>query len=162
MKILVAEDDPASLLILRKALQRLGHDCVAARNGTEAWEQYLARVPDVVITDWMMPGMDGPELIARIREAPRYCYVVILTALAEDANALEGMSAGADGYLTKPLNRAELELSLVAAERMTALHRRLAEREAELEAVNARLKKESRRGLCLGVRPIDCAAFVPS
>ena len=81
-----------------------------------------------MITDWMMPGMDGPELIARIREAPRYCYVVILTALAEDVNALEGMSAGADGYLTKPLDRAELELSLVAAERMTALHRRLAER----------------------------------
>jgi diguanylate cyclase (GGDEF)-like protein len=144
MRILVAEDDPTSLLILRRALERLGHQCVAAKDGHEAWEQYLAEDPDVLITDWMMPGIDGPELVARIRDAPGFCYVVMLTALAGDEHALAGMSAGADGYLSKPLDITRLRLALVAAERMTQMHRRLADREAELTALNARLAVESR------------------
>lgn len=144
MKILIAEDDPTSLLILRKAVERLGYECSCSRDGDEAWELYLEEIPDVVITDWMMPGIDGPELVRRIREQAHYCYVVMVTALSDDKHALEGMSAGADGYLAKPLDTAQLQQTLIAAERMTALHDQLADRETELEAANARLADESR------------------
>lgn len=144
MRVLIAEDDPTSLLILRKAVENLGHECLEACDGDAAWEQYLAEFPDVVITDWMMPGIDGSEVVRRIREQPRYCYVVMLTALDGDAHAHAGMSAGADGYLGKPLDITQLKLALIAAQRMTTVHRLLAERESELEAANAKLSDESR------------------
>jgi two-component system chemotaxis response regulator CheY len=144
MRILVAEDDATSLVILRRAVERLGHECVAARDGDDAWNLFCKEQPDVIITDWMMPGLDGPELVARVREDSRYCYVVMLTALTSEDDAMTGMSAGADGFLTKPLDLPQLRLALVAAERMTALHRKLAEREAELETLNSALARESR------------------
>jgi diguanylate cyclase (GGDEF)-like protein len=145
MKVLIAEDDSTSLLILRKAIENLGHECVIAGDGDAAWEQYLEVLPDVVITDRMMPGIDGSEVVRRIREQPRYCYVVMLTALSGDEHELAGMSAGADGYLAKPLDIAQLRFALIAAQRMTTVHRELADRESELEAANARLSDESRR-----------------
>jgi diguanylate cyclase (GGDEF)-like protein len=151
VRILVAEDDPTSALILRRSVERLGHECTVRRDGCEAWERYVEDSPDVLITDWMMPGMDGPELVRRIREDGRYCYVLMLSALDDDQHALAGMSAGADGYLTKPLDAVQLKLALIAAGRMTALHRKLEEREAELEALNRRLAVESRRDPLTGV-----------
>ncbi|HWT92923.1 MAG TPA: diguanylate cyclase [Solirubrobacteraceae bacterium] len=151
MRILIAEDDPTSLLVLRHAVERLGHECLLATDGAAAWDAFVAHAPDVVITDWMMPGVDGPELVRRVRESDRYSYVIMLTALSDHDHALAGMSAGADGYLTKPLDNAQLKLGLVAAARMTDLHRRLAAREGELEALNARLADESRRDPLTGL-----------
>lgn len=122
MKVLIAEDDKISLLLLRRAVERLGHECLAMTDGVAAWDAFVAHAPEVVITDWMMPGIDGPEFVRRIRDGERYCYVVMHTALADHDHALAGMSAGADGYLAKPLDNAQLKLALIAASRMTDLH----------------------------------------
>jgi two-component system chemotaxis response regulator CheY len=148
MRVLIAEDDAVSRLILRRAVETLGHECLVAVDGDEAWERYRQGEGDVdvVISDWMMPGLDGVELCRRVRSKPGnvYTYFVLLTALSERRDFLTGMQAGADDYLTKPLDRDELSVRLLAAERITSLHRRLAEQNAELERLN-RIVAESAR-----------------
>lgn len=64
MKVLIAEDDPISLLLLRRAVERLGHECLAMTDGVAAWDAFVAHAPEVVITDWMMPGSAGPNMCA--------------------------------------------------------------------------------------------------
>jgi diguanylate cyclase (GGDEF)-like protein len=127
MHVLIADDDPASRLLVSSALERLGHRCITAVDGADAWRRYQEDVPEVVITDWEMPGMDGTELARRIREhdADGYTYVMVLTGAADEAAARAVMEAGADDLLLKPLELAQLERKLIAAGRVTALHRRL-------------------------------------
>lgn len=147
MKILVAEDDATSLLILRRAIEKSGHECLAAGNGEEAWRLYK-ETPGlhVIISDWMMPGVDGLELCRRVRaeEWEGYTYFIFLTALGDKEHLLQGFEAGADDYLSKPLNRAELEMRLISARRLTALHERLDEQRAELERLNGLLADQAR------------------
>ena len=151
MKVLVAEDDAVSRTILRRAVEKFGHECLAAEDGERAWETYLGEPDvDVVISDWMMPGVDGPGLCRRIREAERdghagkYTYFIFLTALGDREHLLIGLEAGADDYLSKPLDRDELGMRLVSARRVTDLHRRLALQNEELERLNRRLFEQSR------------------
>lgn len=127
MKVLVADDDLVSRLMLQGEVERLGHDCVVAEDGDEAWGLFVEHAPEVVITDQMMPGINGLELCRRIRGhgAASYAYIVLVTALAGRANVLAGMESGADDYLTKPLDPFDLETRLVAAQRVTALHAEL-------------------------------------
>ena len=148
MKILVAEDDAVSRLILRRAVEKLGHECIVAEDGEIAWSIYKETSGvDVVISDWMMPGMDGPDLCRKIRAEKRdgYTFFVFLTALGDREHLLEGMQAGADDYLAKPLDREQLEVRLIAASRVTSLHRQLAGQNAELERLNGELFVASRR-----------------
>ena len=123
MKILIAEDDDASRLVLIERLRKLGHDVVPTENGKQAWEAFLAAPPQVVITDWMMPLMDGLELTRLVREDPRpgYTYVIILTALDAKVGYFDGMSAGADDFVTKPCDIVELNMRLRVAERILSL-----------------------------------------
>ncbi len=156
MKILVAEDDAVSLTILRRAVERLGHECLAARDGQEAWEIFRAESGvDAVISDWMMPGIDGLELCRRIRAAERdgrgYTYFVFLTALGDREHLLQGLEAGADDYLSKPLDRDELGMRLTSALRVTELHRRLAVQNDELEELNRLLFEQSREDTLTGL-----------
>jgi two-component system chemotaxis response regulator CheY len=127
MKVLIAEDDPSSRLLLSAAVERLGHDCIAAEDGDVAAALYTEQHPGVVITDLSMPGLDGSELVSRIRSAPDapYAYVLVLTAQADEAQARAAMEAGADDLVIKPLDPAELERKLIAAQRVTGLHRRM-------------------------------------
>ena len=127
MKVLIAEDDPGARLLLESALERLGHEILAAEDGEEALRLYLAERPDAVVTDLAMPGLDGAALLARIRSEPDipYAYVVVLTASADEHVARAAMEAGADDLVLKPLDPADLERKLIAAQRVTALHRRL-------------------------------------
>jgi PleD family two-component response regulator len=116
--------------------ERLGHECTVAEDGTAASDLFREVAPDVVITDWEMPGLDGTELTRRIRsqvEVP-YPYVIVLTARARQDNALHTMEAGADDLVFKPLGREELERMLVGAARVTALNRRL-QRDARQDAL---------------------------
>lgn len=138
MRILLAEDDAVSRLILRRALERFGHECVVVIDGEEAWAVYESRRFDVVISDRQMPGMDGIELCRRVRgeAGSPYTYFVFMTALDEKAHFLEGMEAGADDYLTKPIDMDELQARLIAAGRVTSLHKRLLEQNAELERLS--------------------------
>ncbi|MGH8003147.1 MAG: response regulator [Limisphaerales bacterium] len=123
MKILVAEDDAVSRLILEKALQNWGHSVTACDSGAAAWALYRVGEFRVVISDWMMPEMDGPELCQKIRTLKRsdYTYVILLTAKTGKENFLEGMEAGADDYLTKPFDADELKVRLKVAERILSL-----------------------------------------
>ena len=133
-------------------LVRAGHEVTVAVDGEAAWTAFAETRPDVVLSDWMMPGLDGPGLVRRIRadEGP-YAYVVLLTAL-DDPSALRGaMTAGADDYLVKPVDFAQLDARLILAERVVGLHARLAAREEELERVNATLATEARRDPLTGL-----------
>jgi signal transduction histidine kinase len=138
MRVLIAEDSGMLRRALARMVEGLGHDCVQAPDGEVAWAEFESDGADVVISDWIMPGIEGPELCRRIRSATDrpYTYVIFLTVLDEKHHALAGMRAGADDYLNKPVDLDELQLRLIAAERVTALHRQLAERGAEERRVS--------------------------
>jgi two-component system chemotaxis response regulator CheY len=130
--VLVAEDDPVSRRVLEALLVRMGHECVLAEDGDAAWARFERAMPDVLITDWMMPGLDGPALCRRVRAAHGdTCYVMVLTALSGDDHVRTAIEAGADDFLTKPLDRNQLTLRLALAERLHALQARVAELERE-------------------------------
>ena len=124
MKILIAEDDAVSRIVLTESLKKLGHEVIASENGRSAWNAYLAQHIPLVISDWMMPEVDGLELCRRIRsEKPssRYTYVILLTALSGKEKYLEGMQAGADDFVVKPFDLDELQARLRVAERILSL-----------------------------------------
>jgi DNA-binding response OmpR family regulator len=135
MRVLIAEDSAVDRIMLRRIIEGLGHECLLASTGKEAWELSQAEPPDVLISDWMMPGMNGPELCRRIRSQPGapYTYVILLTVLDDHEHTRHGMQAGADDYLRKPLDIHELELRLINAERVVTLHRWLSRRDEQRE-----------------------------
>ena len=152
MKILIADDDAVARLLVTRVCQALGHDCLTAADGTAAWDLYLEQAPDVVISDRLMPGMDGVELCRRIRSGgAATTYVVLVTGLDSRADASAGMEAGADDYLTKPIDPFQLQLRLVAAQRTTALHQQLASSTAQLQRMNVELTRLSRTDALTGV-----------
>jgi two-component system cell cycle response regulator len=146
MRILVAEDNAASRQIFEAAVKSLGHECVVATGGEEAWRLFETVDVDAVISDRVMPGMDGIELCRRIRASGReaYTYFIFLTVLDHKADVLRGMEAGADDYLVKPLDINELRMRLLVASRVTSLHRQLSQQSAQLERLNLRLFEQSR------------------
>ena len=128
MKVLAAEDNPVFQSMLRALLTKWGYDVVVARDGLEAWRILeSAGAPRLAILDWMMPGVDGPELCRRVRAAGRepYIYILLLTARTESQDLVEGMEAGADDYLTKPFNAHELRVRLRAGRRILDLQEEL-------------------------------------
>jgi two-component system cell cycle response regulator len=146
MRILIAEDHEASRLILNAAVRSLGHECLAAANGADAWQVFAHADVDVVISDRMMPVMDGIELCRRIRahKPDRYTYFIFLTGLHERNEIVSGIEAGADDYLVKPLDVHELRMRLLVASRVTALHRQLSRQSAELAQLNRKLFDQAR------------------
>src|SRR5260370_23173934 len=148
MRILVAEDDAASCLVLEAAVRSLGHDCVVATSGEEAWRLFETVDVDAIISDRMMPGMDGIELCRRIRACGRdtYTYFICLTVFDRKADILSGMEAGADDYLVKPLDIDELKMRLLVASRVTSLHRQISQQSVQLERLNRQLFEQSRTG----------------
>ncbi|HKQ49473.1 MAG TPA: HD domain-containing phosphohydrolase [Phycisphaerae bacterium] len=126
MNILILDDDAVCLEALNQALIRAGHDVQVARNGHEALELLREGTIRLVISDWIMPGMDGLELCRRIRseEFPAYVYFILLTSRDGVDRIVEGLSAGADEFLTKPFHPAELSVRLRAAERILSLETR--------------------------------------
>ncbi len=117
---------------------------VSCEDGTKAWQRFLKEEFAIVISDWMMPGMDGPELIRRIRQSGKsdYVYIIMITSKGQKEDFITGMEAGADDYLTKPVDMEELRVRLRAGERIIDLKRRLEEKNRQLESVNSRMKNE--------------------
>ena len=134
MKILIADDDPVSRRLLQSYLQKWGYEVTAAQDGAEALRLFEGGLFPMVITDWMMPELDGPSLIRRIRSAHRrgYVYAMLLTAKSQKEDLVEGMEAGADDFLTKPFDRDELRVRLRAGERIIRLEHNLRETQATL------------------------------
>jgi sigma-B regulation protein RsbU (phosphoserine phosphatase) len=164
MKVLIAEDEAVSRRLLQSYLQRWGHEVVAARNGAEAWTLFQAGEYPIVISDWMMPEMDGLELLRHIRacQRPGYVYAILLTSRSHKEDLVEGMDAGADDFLTKPFDQDELRVRLRAGQRVveleTALLRSLEDlaeaRKREVE-IGARIQQT----LLLGQPPHDLPSF---
>jgi two-component system cell cycle response regulator len=156
MRVLIAEDDPMSRLVLEAAVNDHGHEVLVAEDGAQAWDLF-ASTPDVdvVITDRVMPGLDGVELCRLIRrwEEGRegYTYVILVSVLKAKTDVHTGIEAGADDYLTKPLDRHELQMRLLSARRVTALHHRLAQQTRQMEAFNDELRRLARRDALTGL-----------
>lgn len=133
-RILVVDDQQANRVLLRDLLEVRGHEVMEAANGTEALARVQETPPDVVLLDVNMPGMDGFEVCRRLKAEPKTAAIPVLlvTAMAHREQRLEGIAAGANDYLTKPIDKADLVLRVTNAIRMRRLH-------ADLEAQYARL-----------------------
>lgn len=119
MKVLAVDDNRTNLHILQVFLKKLGHQVITAENGEEAVKKFASEQPDIVLLDIMMPIMDGFEAARQIKAmcAERWTPVIFLSALNRDENLVEGLEAGADDYLTKPINFVVLEAKLRSMQR---------------------------------------------
>ncbi len=135
VKLLIVDDDPIMRRLLQATLSRAGHDLEQAENGQTAWDRLQQDPIRLVITDWMMPGLDGPELIRRIRVAPStgYTYIILLTARGDKSDVVGGLETGADDYLTKPFHPGELRARVSIGERILNLETSLKEARDQLE-----------------------------
>jgi two-component system cell cycle response regulator len=135
MKVLIAEDDKDSRELLSWILQKLGYQVIAVENGKEAWDAFRKGRFRLVISDVLMPEVDGFELCRRIRQhkQSKYTYIIIITALIGKKDYLEGMEAGADDFVTKPFDPDELKARLRVAERIISFQEQAAVAEQTLQ-----------------------------
>ncbi|MDY6855394.1 MAG: SpoIIE family protein phosphatase [Thermodesulfobacteriota bacterium] len=144
MKILIAEDDPVSMKLLQRTIVKWEHEVYTAEDGLKAWKMFQDVEFDIVITDWMMPGIYGTELCRKIREYAneRYIYTIIVTSKEEIADLVEGFEAGADDFLTKPFNKEELKSRIDVGIRILELENRLRNKNNLLEEANNKIIKD--------------------
>jgi DNA-binding response OmpR family regulator len=123
MRILAVDDDPVVLNVVTTGLTALGHRVVPCEHGAHAWEAFKHSEFDVIITDWDMPYLDGLALTEAVRKARRenYTYVIMLTGMSKREHYLQGLNAGADAFLVKPLDGALLEAQITIATRILGL-----------------------------------------
>jgi two-component system, cell cycle response regulator len=143
MRILIAEDSLTQAEDLRRRLQSLGHEVTVANNGGQAWELLQSRPVRVAILDWLMPQMNGVDLCRKIRSETTlpYVYLILLTSKDHRHERLQGLRAGADEFLAKPVDTQDLEVSLMTAERIIAAQNALATRIRELEQAKEQLAR---------------------
>ncbi|SDA13250.1 response regulator receiver modulated diguanylate cyclase [Nitrosospira sp. Nsp18] len=173
MKILIAEDDTTSRLLFSATLRKLGHTVTAVEDGHEAWKAWQQGEYPLLISDWMMPNIDGLQLCRMIRGEPglQYTYVILLTSLDSKGSYLEGMDAGADDFITKPFDEEQLAARLRVAERILGLHNRLHiqathdhltgvwNRGAIMAYLQKELERGSRQGTCISLIVADLDHF---
>jgi DNA-binding response OmpR family regulator len=136
MKILIADDSKVSRTILEQFLKERGHEVISVADGVPAWKILCEDdYPKLAILDWMMPEMEGPEVCRRVRELVRAVppYLILLTAKDDTGDIVAGLESGADDYVTKPFDRAELHSRIKVGERVIALQQGLSDRVQELE-----------------------------
>ena len=143
MRVLIAEDDRVTARSLQGLTTSWGYETAVATTGAAALEMIAELAPQIVLLDWMLPDMDGPEVCRRLRarteSAPT--YVILLTARNTRADIVQGLDAGADEYLVKPFDVDELRARLNAGARILGLQERLALQVAELETALANIRK---------------------
>jgi len=153
VRILIAEDDAVSRRVLEATLAKWGYEVVVTTDGQQALEQLMhPDAPSLAVLDWMMPGLDGSEVCRQARQArgDRLLYLILLTAKGRKEDVVEGLTAGADDYVVKPFDRAELKARLNVGERILRLQAELATRVKELELALSKVK------LLQGLLPICC------
>jgi two-component system, cell cycle response regulator len=140
MRTLIAEDDRVSSKILEKNLKDWGYDIVLASNGEEAWQKIREGNVRLAIVDWMMPEINGIELCRLIRQenGHKYVYVILLTSRDQRRDILEGLAAGADDYMTKPVNLLELKARLQTGLRIIDLEDKLLDSNKRLKEMASR------------------------
>ncbi len=136
--ILVVEDNPVSRKLLEKTLRKSGREVTSVPNGKKALEAFRKNFFPIVLTDWMMPEMDGLELCRTIRQMdlPGYVFIVLLTAKDSKDDIIAGLEAGADDYLTKPFNYPELMARLKAGQRILELEKSLKKANEEIRILS--------------------------
>ncbi len=128
MKIMIVEDDPISRRLLENVMPKWGYDVQFAKDGREAWERIQEHsAPNLIISDWMMPKMDGLELCRKIRLMKRsgYIYFIILTSKGSKEDVVKGLDAGADDFLVKPFDYEELKYRIKIGKRIVDLEQRI-------------------------------------
>ena len=111
MKILVVDDDPTIRLVVQAAMRSMGHEVVTCESGKDAWHTLKSGHFPIIITDWMMPDMDGLQLTQLVRRTPSdsYTYVIMLTSKTSRDDYFKAIEGGVDAFLPKPVDRAMLE-----------------------------------------------------
>ncbi len=129
LRVLVADDDPLMLRLTSRWLEQAGYRVDVAGDGQEALQRIEADCPDLLVTDWEMPHLDGLELCRKVRQLqlPHYVYILFLTVKSAPEETVAGLEVGADDFLTKPVNQAELLARMRAGSRVVELERRLSE-----------------------------------
>lgn len=142
-RVLVVDDSRLQLRIMRTMLERWGFEVFEAESGTIALDICIESDPDLVLSDWMMPEMDGLEFCRRYRElhSDRYGYFILLTSKSEKGEVAQGLDAGADDFLTKPVNANELRARINAGERVVSMQRQLSEKNREVSEALEELQK---------------------
>jgi two-component system chemotaxis response regulator CheY len=140
MRILVADDDLLLRRTVRLQLAKDGYEVVEAEDGAQAWDLIQREGFQLVVSDWNMPGLEGPELaqLARSSNLPHYIYFVLLTGNANKKDVIAGLKAGADDYLTKPFDGDELRARVAIGVRVVELERKLRDAMARLEELAVR------------------------
>lgn len=141
--IVVADDDPVGRAIVVRSLVAAGHRVEAAANGVEAWTLIEGLSPAVAVLDWQMPGLSGLEVLSRAKRsrADGVPYVLLLTGNTEVKDRVRGLREGADDYLTKPCDPAELVARVHVGLRVVALQRSLSTRVQQLEQALTRVHR---------------------
>ena len=142
MEILLVDDDPIARSIHSMMLRKQGHEVLEANDGELAWTLVNENQIGFVVSDWMMPNLAGVDLCRRIRAAnfERYVYVILCTSRGAKSDLIEGMDAGADDFLVKPISPEELRVKVRAGERVLSLQQGLADKNRELREINHRLE----------------------
>jgi two-component system cell cycle response regulator len=137
MRIAIVDDDPISRQILRTSLKRFGYEVIEASDGQAAWEMIQEQNPRFIITDWLMPRMDGLELIRNIRAAVQknYTYIIIISGKEDKNDVITGLEAGADDYLVKPFDGLELRARVCIGVRILELETDLKIARDQMEAM---------------------------
>jgi two-component system, cell cycle response regulator len=135
LQVLVVDDSPVYHKLVSDALCYQPYSLLHATSGSEALELFAKHSPPIVITDWMMPDLTGPELCKRIRASAKnlYTYLILLTSMSESDSLVNGLEAGADEFLTKPFDPAELQARLGVGRRIVELHRQVEAKDRQLE-----------------------------
>lgn len=143
MRILIAEDDLTSRTLLVAVLKKEGHEVEVTVNGAEAL-QAMQRTdsPSLVILDWMMPVIDGPEVVRRVRsmQKEKPTYIIMLTSRGEKTDIIAGLNAGANDYLAKPFDTGELRARIEVGRRMIEMQDALADKVEELSQALDQIK----------------------
>lgn len=174
MRVLIADDDALSRRILEDSLRSWGYDVLITKNGWEAWEE-LQRddAPQLVILDWVMPGMDGVDICKKVRtgDSKKYIYIILLTAKTGRKDIIKGLESGADDYIIKPFDPDELRYRLRIGERIIELEQRnmrlastdyltgLLNRRSFMESLEAEINRCEREKKPLGIIIADIDHF---
>lgn len=151
MRVLIVEDNRTEQKLIQHMLDEWGYETEVSEDGIRAWQRILEDdAPDLLILDWMLPGIPGVEICRRLREMKRNCYIILLTAKDHRDDVIMGLQSGADDYVQKPFHREEFKARVRNAKRVLDLQEDLQKQVKELEQALAKVDQLQ------GLIPICC------